>query len=129
MADEMTFSLDGADEFEAALDKWVGEMFLATAAGTKTAAKGVVDMARTQINSRSGRLARSIKSEVKPDGLDGYTAQIGPQGVEYARKVELGKKNPHGALGYPYLQPGYEMAMATMTETYAAVWRAASPKG
>ena len=122
------FHFEGGGKFDVALERWLAETVLATAEGAKTAAQSVITAARSNINSQSGRLAGSIGSDVTAS-VGGYEARIGPQGVEYARKVELGKRNPHGGMSHPYLKPGFERAVTGIESAFITAWRLAQPKG
>lgn len=131
-----SFEWHGEHEFDKALDDWVARAEKATVAGLKAAGAVAVAEARASFGSgsgpvsRSGRLAGSILvTEPVKKGLDTYVAQVGPSGVVYARKVELGKKGHRSARPHPYLEPGWARAIAKFEEAFVKSWATAAPKG
>ena len=74
--------------------------------------------------SRSGRLAKATTGTEpkRVGGLQRYETTIGPTGLEYIRKVELGKHNPHGGGPHPYFKPGYTRAGATFHKVFRDAW-------
>lgn len=73
--------------------------------------------------SQSGDLAGSIHATPpEQSDLHGYVARIGPAGLEYARKVELGKSGDHHGPAYPYLRPGFERAKPQIMPRLRDLW-------
>jgi hypothetical protein len=77
--------------------------------------------------SRTGRLASSVTSVIDKGGLGQYTAQVGPAGLEYVRRVELGKAGRHSAGPHPYFTPGWDRAAIKFVEVFARAWVDTSP--
>lgn len=132
----MGFEWSGTAEFDKAVDNYVARAEAATIAGLKAAGALAVAEAHASFGqspgpvSRSGTLSGSIVvTEPVKKGLDTYVAQVGPSGVVYARKVELGKKGHRSARPHPYLQPAWARAITKFEEAFAKSWAAAAPKG
>ena len=130
------FVWHGDHEFDKALDDYVTRVEKATIAGLQAGGALVVTETKTSFGgspgptSRSGTLAGSvIVTEPVKKGLDTYVAQVGPSGVVYARKVELGKKGHRSARPHPYLQPAWARAITKFNEAFAKSWATAAPKG
>lgn len=122
----------GKGEFDAALDRMVEKAHAAAEAALRSAGEAVVNEAHASFGSGggprtgSGRLADAIgMTNPAVDGF-GYTASVGPMGVVYARRVELGKHSPHGAMAHPYLKPGFSRAKPKIEEIFIAAWTAAT---
>lgn len=131
-----SFEWHGGPEFDRAVDDWMTKAEAATVAGLKAAGAIAVTEARASFGgsggpvSRSGTLAGSIiVTEPVKKGLATYVAQVGPAGVVYARKVELGKKGHRSARPHPYLEPGWARAISKFEEAFAKSWATAAPKG
>lgn len=131
-----SFEWHGDHDFDKALDGWMARVEAATIAGLKAAGAVVVSETKASFGSapgptsRSGTLAGSVVvTEPVKKGLDTYVAQVGPDGVVYARKVELGKKGRRSARPHPYLQPAWARAVRQFNDAFAKSWAAANPKG
>lgn len=116
----MAETVKGLREFNVSVDGLVARFEQTSKAALSAAAKILIGEARSSFGSgsgspesRTGRLAGSIiATEPVSKGLKGYQLQVGPTGVEYARKVELGKRGHRSAPPHPYLAPGYKRAGA-----------------
>lgn len=120
-------------EFDAALDEWVARIHKATAAGIRAAGAEVAKQTAAGFGSgsapvsRSGALARSVvTTEPKPVGANQWEAKVGPAGLAYVRRVELGKHSPHSAGPHPYFRPGFKRAGGRFAELFRAAWAEAS---
>lgn len=118
---EMTIPVDA---FDKSLDDWLERVNRGTEAGLADAGREVGDEARHSFGtadgpqSRTGTLEHSIiVDDVTKVGDSGYEVRIGPSGVEYARKIELG--------GFPYLEPGLGRASDRILTAMRAAWQAA----
>ena len=122
---------EGLAGLDQALIHWVEKMPKATETAIRDGAQLVVTEARASFggsgpHSRSGRLQQSITfTAPKVVGLGQYEAQVGPSGVVYARKVELGKHSPRSAGPHPFLRPGFNRARTKLVDLFAAAWATA----
>lgn len=121
--------LKGLHEFEHAIDRIRAMVDTATRDATAEITRAMIEEARAGINSQSGTLADSIHADTTRVGFGVYEATVGPGGVEYARKVELGKQGKHSAAPHPYLQPAERKVFGTVNEVYARAWAGAIRRG
>lgn len=126
------FSWGGAHEFDTAIEALIDRMHTASKVGLAAAGDAVVKETGASFGTATGPtnrtgalLASVIRTEVEPTGF-GYTVQVGPSGVVYARRVELGKRKPFSAGSHPYLQPGFGRAAKSFTEIFAVAWAKAA---
>lgn len=110
-------------KFDAAMAKMVANAPKVAEAALREAAQlGVVDM-RADVHSKSGKLAGSIMAtDPVVKGLGGYEVKIGPTGLPYARKVELGKHGDRSAGPYPYVVPGFKRAVPKFIDVFRKHW-------
>ena len=107
----------GTKEFSNTIDAMIEAAKVAAVAAIREAGKLVVAESRTGIHSVTGDLAASIiVTDPVSDGF-GYTAQVGPSGVAYARKVELQKRGVHA-----YFAPGFSRAQTHFEQIFAKAW-------
>lgn len=125
--------LQHADDFARALDAWIDRAEKAsgvalTAAGAEVARESAASFdSGDGPTNRSGTLAGSVATTEPHKGLHGYEVTVGPAGVVYARRVELGKAGDHSAGPHPYFRPGFERAGARFVEIFSAAWADAAP--
>jgi hypothetical protein len=132
----VTFALEGRTEFDAAIDAWVARIEIATQAGLKAATEEVKKESAASFGSvggpqrgASGKLEEAVTgTEPKKGGLSEYETTVGPTGLAYIRRVELGKAGAHSAKAHPYFQPGYERASLRFLEVFVKSWGEAQPK-
>jgi len=123
------------DAFDKALDDWFRHVQDATRTALAESGRIVADETRAGFGqapaptSRSGALAGSVGTSAPHTTSSGYEVQIGPQGVIYARKQELGKRRPYSSGPHPYFKPGFLRAGARFQTIFADAWRRAAPKG
>lgn len=129
MADGIDFVWHGWDQMRAALDKMGDAADEATRVGIIAAGQVLVDSTRHQFGagsgprSRTGTLAGSVKAtDPVRVGFGSYELKVGPQGVAYARVVELGKKGARHRRPHPYLRPGYKAAASKFGQTFRQSW-------
>lgn len=117
------FAFKGFEAFEAALDKLVEHADTGAARAVTQAAELVAEKAAGKIHSRSGKLAGSLRP-AKPNrvGFGDYELKVGPKGVEYARKHDLGKHGRHSGPPHPSFQPGYREASSEFSEIFRRAW-------
>lgn len=110
-------------KFDAAMAKMIANAPKVAEAALREAAQlGVVDM-RADVHSKSGKLAGSITAtDPVVKGLGNYEVQIGPTGLPYARKVDLGKRGAHSAPAYPYRVPGFKRAVPKFIDVFRKHW-------
>ena len=132
----MTSKMEHIAEFDAALAAWTARAQRAGREALIAAATAVADETKASFGagsgaprSRSGRLADSVQGDAPVETPTGWTSTVGPAGVPYARRVELGKSGPHHAGPHPYFRPGFKRAGTRFIEIFHAAWTAASPGG
>lgn len=128
-------TLIGVDEFNAALDAWIERVERVTQDGLTAAGQSVADETPRSFGvdggptSRSGALASSVVV-TDPRPVDsGYELEVGPTGLEYVRKVELGKAGAHSGPPYPYFRPAYDRAGERFVTVLQQAWADATPRG
>lgn len=116
-------ALKGFEAFKASLDKMVEHADTGAAKAVTQAAELVAEKAAGRIHSRSGKLAASLKP-AKPTrvGFGDYELKVGPKGVVYARKHDLGKHGRHSGPPHPSFQPGYHEASSEFAEIFRRAW-------
>lgn len=130
---EVTATFSGVPEFSRALDDWKRRAVEASKAGLKAAGAEVARETRNSFGQSggprilSGALAESVTTTDPDQGPDGWTVRVGPTGLDYARRVELGKRAPRSAGPHPYFRPGFDRAGARFVEIFRSVWTDAQP--
>lgn len=123
------------EEFDKALKSWSERALKASAAALKKAGGHVATETKASFGSgsgpkmNSGALAGSITTTEPVQTSHGYSAQVGPAGLAYGRRVELGKRGKFSAAPHPYFRPGYDRAAHKFVEIFAKEWRESAPKG
>lgn len=134
MSGAIAVKFEHVPEFDKALDDWVARV--EKAAGTALKAAGAEIAKETQASfgtsggpvRRSGALAGSVvTSEPAKSGSEAWEVTVGPQGLAYVRRVELGKKGRHSAAPHPYFKPALGRAGSRFEEVFRAAWAAAQP--
>ena len=132
----MTSKLEHVAEFDAALAAWTTRAQRAAREALIAAAAAVADETKASFGggaaapqSRSGRLADSVRGDTPVETPSGWTSTVGPAGVPYARRVELGKSGRRHAGPHPYFRPGFKRAGSRFVEIFHAAWTAAAPGG
>lgn len=128
-----SFSLKHEAEFDHALDEWTERALAATKTAIERAGAEVATESAAQFGQAggpanvSGHLGGSITTSPpqKVKGMNGYEATVGPTGVVYARKVEIGKRGQHSARAHPYFKPGWLKAGHKFMDIFKAAWREA----
>lgn len=126
----------GGREFDEALDRWTRRAVEGTQAALAGAGAAVADEARKSFDGSGGHPRRGggaleasiVVTTPKSVGFEKYEAQVGPSGVVYARRVELGKKGAHSARPHPYLQPGFKRAAKVIGEVFHKAWAEAGKR-
>ena len=127
--------IENAGEFDRALDAWMQRADMASRAALAAAGREVATETAASFGApggpvnRTGALSRSTITTTPARTATGYEAQVGPAGLVYVRRVELGKAGAHHAKPHPYFRPGFKRAGAKFVEIFAAAWAAAAPKG
>lgn len=128
------FHLEGEQQFDRALDEWIARAERASAAALTAAGHEVAIETAASFNgsgpvSRTGRLAHSVVTTAPVKKSSGWEAQVGPAGLIYVRRVELGKRGRRSAGPHPFFQPGYQRAGGRFAHIFAHHWAQAQPKG
>lgn len=127
-------SIEGVEKLDHAFDAWVARIEEATktaliAAGAAVAQTTAAGFGKSPApTSRSGALASSIATSDPKRAGHGYTVEIGPSGVVYARRQELGKSGKGHSGAHPYFKPGFESATDRFIDIFTNAWHAAAPK-
>lgn len=128
-------ALVGVDEWDAAIDAWVDRIERATEDGLRAAGQSVADETPRSFGSdggptsRSGALAASVVVTDPRKTDSGYELEVGPTGLMYVRKVELGKAGTHSGPPYPYFRPAYDRAGERFVTVIQQAWADAAPRG
>jgi hypothetical protein len=128
VADEVKFDFKDA-AFFAAFDHLVKDMEAATITALEEAAKLLIAETGQSFTgppgptNRSGKLVGSVQATPVVKGFPEYSIQVGPQGVEYARRVELGKRGAHSAAPHPYLSPALKRVGNRFIDAFIKAWR------
>ena len=86
MAPEVTFELEGMDEFVSRLESWGADALDAADEAVTQAASDAADLARDAVRVRTGDLQRSIQSERVEWGL--AVVEAGGPSAPHVRPVE-----------------------------------------
>lgn len=131
---DVTFRLEGVDDFNRALDAWIERANRASVEALKAAGDEVARETRNSFGSAggpqivSGALADSVITTDPVEGPQGWEARVGPSGLEYIRRVELGKRSPRSAGPHPYFRPGFDRAGPRFVEIFRSAWTEAQPR-
>ncbi len=127
--------LEGVDQWNAAIDAWVERVEAVTQEGLRAAGQTVADETPRSFGmdggptSRSGALASSVIVTDPRKVESGYELEVGPAGLAYVRKVELGKAGTHSGPPYPYFRPAYDRAGPQFVTVIHQAWADATPRG
>lgn len=130
---DVTVTFTGGAEFARALDDWKQRTVEASKAGLKAAGAEVARETRNSFGQPggpqivSGALADSVITTDPSQGPEGWEVRVGPAGLDYVRRVELGKRAPRSAGPHPFFRPGFDRAGARFVEIFRSVWTDAQP--
>ena len=130
------FAWKGVAEFDSAIDAWLHRTETASHDALVEATQVVHDQTASEFGqgnapvSRSGALAAAVTmSQPRKIGESGLEVDIGPTGLVYIRRVEIGHQSPHSAGPHPFFAPGWMHSFDKVGHVIAKHWKSAQPKG
>lgn len=131
----VTYEFTGTRDFNRALERWLERAELASREALVAAGAEVARETKNSFGSEggpnivTGRLADAVTTtDPYPVDPRGWEIRVGPAGLDYVRRVELGKSGARSAPAYPYFQPGFKRAGERFVQIFTDAWTNALPR-